>query len=175
MHGVWSQVLTSAKRSPDALAVGGEVEWTYQALIERTADLSTRLRALAGPGAVVATKASGIPCSVLTTLACLSSGMCVLPIDPGAPAQWTAGLLADSNAAVLADLSNQSLRDHELQTRRDEIRLDPQIEQTEDRAHAVARVDSREHQMTGHCRLDGGARGFRIANFADENHVRVLA
>ena len=36
-------------------------------------------------------------------------------------------------------------------------------------------MQRREHQVTGERRFDGNLRGFLVARFTDENHVRILA
>ena len=71
--------------------------------------------------------------------------------------------------------AHEALGQHRFERRSDEIRLDAHVHQTRQRAGRVVGVQRGENQVTGQRRLHGNLRGFGVANFADENHVRVMA
>src|SRR2546423_1179494 len=56
----------------------------------------------------------------------------------------------------------------------DQIRLDTHIEQSTNRAGGAARVESANYQMASQRRLKNGFHSLGVADFADENDLRVL-
>ena len=74
-----------------------------------------------------------------------------------------------------ADFPHQALRDDGEQVRGHEIRRDAEAEQAVNRRNGVVRVQRAEDEMAGFRRLHGDFGGFGVADFADENDVRVLA
>jgi len=74
-----------------------------------------------------------------------------------------------------ADRAHQALRQDGLDRGGDKKRFDPHIDQTRKRAGRVVRVQRAENQMAGQRRADGNFRGFQVADFADHDHVRILA
>ena len=73
-----------------------------------------------------------------------------------------------------ADRAQKTLSDDRIERRDDEKRLNPHVHETSDRARRIVRVKGREHQVTGERGLNGDFGRFVIANFPDENRVRVL-
>ena len=63
--------------------------------------------------------------------------------------------------------------DH-FERRRDQIRLDAHVDQSRRGAGGVVGVQRAEHQVTGERRLHGDFGRFQVANFADQDHVRVV-
>ena len=74
-----------------------------------------------------------------------------------------------------AKLSDQTLRHHARDRRGEQIAFQPDVDQARDRGNRAVGVQGREHQMAGQRRLDGDARGFEVADFADHDDVGVLA
>ena len=58
---------------------------------------------------------------------------------------------------------------------RDEERLDAHVHQAADRARRVVGVQRRQHEVARQRRLDGDLRRLEVADFADQDDVRVLA
>ena len=77
--------------------------------------------------------------------------------------------------AMRAKHADEALRQHGFERRGDQIRFDAHVHQPRDRAGRVVGVQRGENQMAGERRLHGDLRRFLVANFADENHVRVVA
>ena len=71
-------------------------------------------------------------------------------------------------------LADQALGDDAFERRGDEERLEAQVEQTGDGAGGVVGVQRAEDQVAGQRRLHGDFGGFLIADFADQDDVRVL-
>src|SRR5208282_3852458 len=59
--------------------------------------------------------------------------------------------------------------------RGNEIRLNTHVHEACHRAGRVVRVQRRKNQMAGERGLHGNLRRFRVANFADQHHIRVVA
>ena len=77
-------------------------------------------------------------------------------------------------SAIFADSANETLRQNRSQRRGDKEFGNPHILQTGDRARRVVRVERAEDQVAGQRRLDGDLRGLAVADFPDEDFVRVL-
>ena len=77
--------------------------------------------------------------------------------------------------AVLAEHAHEALGEHGFERGGDEIRLDAHVHQPRHRAGRVVGVQRGENQVAGQRRLHGDLRRFLVADFADENHVRVVA
>ncbi|WP_030253872.1 non-ribosomal peptide synthetase/type I polyketide synthase [Streptomyces violens] len=97
-----------AAERPGAVAVvaptaAGETRrLSYADLDARSRRAARRLRALGvRDGAVVAVRMAKSPELIVTLLAVLRAGGCYLPLDPGHPADRTAGLVADAGAVLL--------------------------------------------------------------------------
>ncbi|MFJ7075531.1 amino acid adenylation domain-containing protein [Streptomyces sp. NPDC098781] len=96
----------SALRAPDAVAVVcGDEQWPYGRLLDRTAALARRLRALgAGPERTVAVLLPRVPDLVAAPLAVWRAGAVHLPLDRAAPDERLAHILSDARVtAVLTD------------------------------------------------------------------------
>src|SRR6266849_1716920 len=76
--------------------------------------------------------------------------------------------------AAMAELAHQALRHDAAEGRGDEVVLDLHVEQAGDRARSAVRVERRENEMAGECRLNGNLRGFEIAHLADHDDVRIV-
>ncbi|MFJ6015094.1 amino acid adenylation domain-containing protein [Streptomyces sp. NPDC092952] len=100
---VHTAVADAARRSPqDPAVVCGDETWTYQQLTGRAAFLAHRLRTLgAGPETTVAVLLGRTPDLLATILAGWHAGAAHVPLDPGAPDDRIAHVLADSRAGVL--------------------------------------------------------------------------
>nr|GFD54437.1 hypothetical protein [Tanacetum cinerariifolium] len=59
--------------------------------------------------------------------------------------------------------------------RRDQVALDPHVEQTGDTRRRAVGVQGGQHQVAGERGLDRDATGFQVAHLADHDDVRVLA
>ena len=77
--------------------------------------------------------------------------------------------------ALRADAADQALGADQVDRARDQERLDAHVHQAADRAGRVVGVQRRQHEVAGQRRLDGDFRGFEVADFADQDDVRVLA
>ena len=77
--------------------------------------------------------------------------------------------------AVRAEHAHQALRQHRFERGGHQVGLDAHIHQAGQRAGRVVGVQRREDQVAGQRGLHGDLRGFLVANFADQNHVRVVA
>ncbi|MFE9533360.1 amino acid adenylation domain-containing protein [Streptomyces sp. NPDC006691] len=98
VHGL---VAARARRSPDAIAVGGTAELTYRELEERANQLAHHLIAQgARPGAHVAVCLPRGADFYLALLAVLKAGCAYVPLDPDHPAERLAYMLEDTRAPV---------------------------------------------------------------------------
>src|SRR5688500_5275066 len=77
--------------------------------------------------------------------------------------------------AVGTDAANETLGGYADQSRRDAERLDANVFQSRDGAYRIVGVESREHQVARHRRLERDGRRFSISNLTDEQNVGVLA
>src|ERR1039458_630251 len=77
--------------------------------------------------------------------------------------------------AVRAQHANEALREHGFERRGDEIRLDAHVHEPRQRAGSVIRMQRGENKVAGERRLHRDLCGFGVTDFADENHVRVVA
>ncbi len=77
--------------------------------------------------------------------------------------------------AVFANGADETLREHRFDGGGDEERLDAHVDQTGKCARRVIGVQRAEDQVTGERRANGDFGGFKVANFADHDHVGVLA
>src|SRR6185437_16012487 len=80
----------------------------------------------------------------------------------------------DGGAAVLANQTDQALRQDAIQRGNKVVRLDSHVEEASNDIHDVVSVDCGEYQVAGERRLNGDLRGFRVADFADHDFVRVV-
>jgi amino acid adenylation domain-containing protein len=101
--GVHTAIAEVARRSPQDPAVScGDETWTYQRLNRRAEFLGHRLRDLgAGPETTVAVLLGRTPDLLATILGSWHAGAAHVPLDPGAPDDRIAHVLADSRAGVL--------------------------------------------------------------------------
>ena len=76
--------------------------------------------------------------------------------------------------AVEADFADQALGDDAFDGGGDQERLEAQVEQAGDGAGGVVGVQGAEDQVAGQGRLHGDLGGFLVADFADQDDVRVL-
>jgi hypothetical protein len=53
--------------------------------------------------------------------------------------------------------------------------LDAHVDEAVDGRHCIHGVQGRQHQVTRQRRLHGNLRGLGVADFADQNHVGILA
>src|SRR6185437_3807441 len=81
----------------------------------------------------------------------------------------------DGGAAVLANQTDQALRQDAIQRGNKVVRLDSHVEEASNDIHDVVSVDCGEYQVAGERRLNGDLRGFRVADFANHDFVRVVA
>ena len=77
--------------------------------------------------------------------------------------------------ALRAEAPHQALRADQVDRARDEERLDAHVHQAADRARRVVGVQRRQHEVAGQRRLDRDLRRLEVADFADQDDVRVLA
>ena len=77
--------------------------------------------------------------------------------------------------AHLAQPPDQPLRDHRAQGARQQERFDPHVAHPGDRARRVVGVDGGQHEVPGERGLDRDLGGFAVADFADHDHVGILA
>ncbi|MFD7991540.1 amino acid adenylation domain-containing protein [Streptomyces mexicanus] len=100
---VHAAIAASARRAPqDVALVCGAETWTYERLERRAGQFAARLRELgAGPGTVVAVLLDRRPDLVAAFLGVWRAGAAYVPLDPAAPGERTAHVLADSGARVL--------------------------------------------------------------------------
>ncbi len=75
---------------------------------------------------------------------------------------------------MAAERADQPLRQHRLQRARHEERLDAHVEQARRRRHRVVRVQRAENQVARERGVDRDFGRLQIANFADQDHVRVV-
>nr|WP_237500028.1 non-ribosomal peptide synthetase [Streptomyces sp. SID8379] len=96
-------IATAARRAPDDVAVVcGETSWTYAQLDARAEEFAARLRASgAGPDTVVGVLLGRTPDLIAAFLGTWKAGAAYVPLDPGAPDDRTAHVLADAGARVL--------------------------------------------------------------------------
>ncbi|MET9660822.1 amino acid adenylation domain-containing protein [Streptomyces sp. NPDC006510] len=101
--GVHTAIAEVARRSPqDPAVVCGDETWTYERLTRRAESLGHRLRDLgAGPETTVAVLLGRTPDLLATILGIWHAGAAHVPLDPGAPDDRLAHVLADSQAGVL--------------------------------------------------------------------------
>ena len=74
-----------------------------------------------------------------------------------------------------ADAAHEALGADQVHRAGDEERLDAHVHQAVDGARRVVGVQRGEHQVAGERRLDRDFRGLEVADFADQDDVRVLA
>ena len=76
---------------------------------------------------------------------------------------------------LAAQPARQALRDDQAHRGRDRVGLDAHVDQARQGLRRVVGVQGGEHQVAGLRRLDGDLGGLQVADFADHDHVRVLA
>ena len=74
-----------------------------------------------------------------------------------------------------ADDAHQPLRQHGDQRRSEQVILHAHVDQARDGARGVVGVQGGEDQVAGQGGLDRDIGGFAVADFADHDHVRILA
>ncbi len=74
-----------------------------------------------------------------------------------------------------AQAAQQPLGDDAYQGRREHIIHNTQITQAHNGAKGIVGMQTGEHQVAGLGCAHGLGRGFFVANFTDQNHVRILA
>lgn len=92
-----------------------------------------------------------------------------------AQASRDAGGDGDGGFAGWAQEADQTLGEDEVKRVGDEVRLDLEVKESKDGGDGFFGVDAGEDQVAGHGGLHGGAGGFLIADFANEDHIGVLA
>jgi amino acid adenylation domain-containing protein len=102
-NGVHELVAAQARRSPGATAViSGDQRLTYAELDARATALAHRLRRLGvGPDVLVGLLVERSPALAVGALAVLKAGGAYLPLDPAAPPDRLAWMLADSGTPIL--------------------------------------------------------------------------
>ena len=75
--------------------------------------------------------------------------------------------------AVRAELAREPLREHRRDGGAGDERLDAHLVQARERRRCVVRVQRREHEVAGQCRLDRDARRLAVADLADHHDVGV--
>jgi len=78
-------------------------------------------------------------------------------------------------ATGAAHATDEALRHDSAQSRRDEVRLGPEIDEPAHGADGVVGVQRRTDQVTGEGGLQRDLGGFAVADFADHHDVRRLA
>ncbi|MEP7019522.1 MAG: amino acid adenylation domain-containing protein [Pseudonocardiales bacterium] len=106
---VIDQVLTTARRDPDRIAVtGDDATWTYAQLVRRGAWVADELRARGvGPTDLVGVCAQRSAAMIAALLGVLEVGAAYVPLDPHFPADRLAYMLEDSQARVLISVQLQ--------------------------------------------------------------------
>jgi hypothetical protein len=103
----------------------------------------------------------------LHALAISSSGKPSLrSASAGTSMGWLAGL---------AEAARQALRDDQAHRGGDGVGLHAHVDQARQRLRRVVGVQRGEHQVAGLRGLDGDLRRLEVADFADHDHVRILA
>ncbi|QIQ04384.1 non-ribosomal peptide synthetase [Streptomyces liangshanensis] len=102
-QSVYEAILASARRAPlDTALVCGDHTWTYERLMRRAGAFAHRLRALgAGAETPVGVMLGRTPDLVAAVLGTWQAGAAFVPLDPAAPDERLAHVLADAGARVL--------------------------------------------------------------------------
>ena len=77
-------------------------------------------------------------------------------------------------AAMRTVFPHQALRQHADHRRANHVRRNADFEEPNQGARGVVRVQGAEHQMPRERALNGDPARFKIAHFADHDHVRVV-
>src|SRR5687768_1328796 len=75
---------------------------------------------------------------------------------------------------ILANTTNQSLCLDEVYAGGDKKGFDAHIHQAGDSRRSIVGVEGGKHEVAGELSIDGDFRRFEVADFADQNDVRVL-
>lgn len=96
-------IVNRARAIPDSVAiVGGDRSISYRELDLRSGALAATLRETGiGPGHVVGVAASRSPDTVVAMVAVLRTGAAYVPVDPDAPADRRAFVLADTSSRIV--------------------------------------------------------------------------
>ena len=84
-------------------------------------------------------------------------------------------LWIESDAAVRAEPAYESLSKDALQCTGHEVWFDTHVHKASEGAGSVVGVNGTEDKVSGHGGLNRAGSSFRVANFADQNHVRVMS
>ncbi|MEU6229654.1 amino acid adenylation domain-containing protein [Streptomyces sp. NPDC047042] len=98
---LWEVFSAHAQRIPQQLAICGTHTWTYQELLQRSAELAEAIGSRLGPGGLVALDAAGPTAGVVALLAAGRAGCAVLPLNQDSPAHHREMVLADSRPGLL--------------------------------------------------------------------------
>nr|WP_202532743.1 non-ribosomal peptide synthetase [Streptomyces sp. SID3212] len=100
---VYGAIRAAARRAPlDTAVVCGDDTWTYERLMRRAAAFAHRLRALgAGAETPVGILLGRTPDLIAAVLGTWRAGAAFVPLDPAAPDERLAHVLADAGARVL--------------------------------------------------------------------------
>ncbi|HEV2885641.1 MAG TPA: AMP-binding protein [Jatrophihabitans sp.] len=101
MTTIYDAIAAQAQRTPDAVAIRGETDQSYRALIEQAAELACRIAAGAEPARVVAMEVARPSLAIVVILAAARCGCPVLPLNAESPAMHREFVLADARPALL--------------------------------------------------------------------------
>ncbi len=79
-----------------------------------------------------------------------------------------------TSAHSLANAAHQSLRANQVDRSRNQEGLNAHVHQAGDRLRRAVGMQRGKHQVAGEGGLDGDFRGFKVADFADQDDVGIL-
>jgi amino acid adenylation domain-containing protein len=101
MTTIWDAVAAQALRTPDAIALRGKTDQSYQSLIEQAGELAGRIATHAQPAQVVAMEVAQPSMAIAIILAAARCRCPVLPLNADSPAMHREFVLGDARPAVL--------------------------------------------------------------------------
>jgi D-alanine--poly(phosphoribitol) ligase subunit 1 len=100
MQTVWDAVAGHAARTPAAIAVRGERDYTYAELASRASELAATIAGRASPGTIVALEAASPAAGAIAMLAAAQVRCPVLPVSTDSPQARRALVLADARPGL---------------------------------------------------------------------------
>jgi amino acid adenylation domain-containing protein len=101
MTTIWDAVAAQALRTPQATALRGPVDQSYQSLIEQAGELADRIAAATEPAQVVAMEVAQPSMAIVIILAAARCHCPVLPMSADSPAMHREFVLDDAKPALL--------------------------------------------------------------------------
>lgn len=104
VHPLWAAFETVARDRPQAAAVTCRGEtWSFRQLLGRATEIAERVSAVDAATPIVGLVAVRSAETIANMLGVLGAGRGFLPLDPDAPAEWSARLLATGNVEWVLD------------------------------------------------------------------------